>query len=117
MRSILLTKYGRCAISGCTLEDCLDAAHILPVANNGKEVLSNMILLRADLHRLFDAGLWSLRVIDGQCRLYAAKHVASYMAAAFDGNLNWINFDWVSKSMWLQARQDIQLSTDHVLVG
>jgi putative restriction endonuclease len=34
----------------------LDAAHIRPVADNGPNDVANGLLLRADLHRLFDHG-------------------------------------------------------------
>ena len=52
---MLLNTDLSCAV---TRESCLvvlEAAHIVPVQNGGQEVLSNGILLRADLHRLFDA--------------------------------------------------------------
>lgn len=34
----------------------LEAAHILPVSEGGRHQISNWLLLRADLHRLFDEG-------------------------------------------------------------
>jgi putative restriction endonuclease len=34
----------------------LEAAHIRPYANGGEHSLSNGLLLRSDLHRLFDKG-------------------------------------------------------------
>ena len=47
----------RCAITGeCTLP-VLEAAHILPFAENGPHDISNGLLLRSDFHKLFDAGL------------------------------------------------------------
>lgn len=59
LREALLGIYGKCAISGETDPDCLDAAHIVPVKAGGAEIIYNAILLRADLHRLFDAGrIW-----------------------------------------------------------
>lgn len=54
-RNILLAKDKLCAISGEKCHVVLEAAHIVPVRCDGQEVLSNGILLRADLHRLFDA--------------------------------------------------------------
>lgn len=50
----------RCAISGCEIADVLDAAHLLPRAQCGPDDPENGIILRADLHRLFDAGLLKL---------------------------------------------------------
>ncbi len=50
----------RCAISGCEIAEVLDAAHLLPRADGGSDAPQNGIILRADLHRLFDAGLLEL---------------------------------------------------------
>jgi len=54
-RSKILKAYGsRCAVSGCTVEQALDAAHISPYRGPDTNHVSNGILLRADLHTLFD---------------------------------------------------------------
>lgn len=45
-----------CAVTGETTRDVLDVAHILEIAHDGSDALSNCFLLRVDLHRLFDAG-------------------------------------------------------------
>ena len=47
----------KCAISGCDIPEVLDAAHLAPRSPGGSDNPSNGIILRADLHRLFDAGL------------------------------------------------------------
>lgn len=44
----------RCAISGERTLPVLEAAHIQPFALNGEHQVSNGLLLRADLHKLFD---------------------------------------------------------------
>lgn len=60
-RSKLLYAYeGRCAISGCTVPDVLDAAHLVPYLGAHSHHPSNGLLLRADLHRLLDLGLLSI---------------------------------------------------------
>jgi len=46
----------RCAISGERTLPVLDAAHIKPYAESGPHLVSNGLLLRSDLHILFDAG-------------------------------------------------------------
>ena len=57
-RSALLEAYGgRCAISGCDAEAALEACHIRPYMGPHTNALSNGLLLRADLHTLFDLGL------------------------------------------------------------
>ena len=55
-RKMLLATYGCCALTGETRREALEAAHIVPVKCGGQEVLPNGILLRADLHRIYDAG-------------------------------------------------------------
>jgi putative restriction endonuclease len=47
----------RCAITGESTLPVLEAAHILPFAENGPNELANGMLLRADFHKLFDRGL------------------------------------------------------------
>lgn len=41
---------------GVTIASALEAAHVLPFREKGLDSPSNGILLRADLHKLFDAG-------------------------------------------------------------
>lgn len=47
----------RCAITGENTLPVLEAAHIVPYSQNGTHDVSNGLLLRADFHKLFDAGL------------------------------------------------------------
>ena len=54
-RQHLLATDERCALTGEDCEKALEAAHIIPAHRGGREVLSNGILLRADIHRLYDA--------------------------------------------------------------
>lgn len=56
-RNQLLRAYGCCAMSGCTVVPALEAAHIVPYQGPGTNHLANGLLLRADLHTLFDLGL------------------------------------------------------------
>ena len=46
----------RCAVSGEKTLPALDAAHIRPFSSGGKHEASNGILLRRDIHSLFDSG-------------------------------------------------------------
>lgn len=46
----------RCAITNERTLPALDAAHIKPFSENGLHVVSNGVLLRRDLHALFDKG-------------------------------------------------------------
>lgn len=57
-RKGLLAAYdAKCCISGCAIENLLEAAHITPHKDHATDVLDNGLLLRADLHTLFDLGL------------------------------------------------------------
>lgn len=54
-RNQLLDAYGgRCAITGCSAKEVLEAAHILPYRGDHTDRVDNGLLLRADLHTLFD---------------------------------------------------------------
>lgn len=60
-RTQLLDCYdGRCAITGADAQEALEAAHILPYRGPATNIPSNGILLRADIHTLFDLGLLSV---------------------------------------------------------
>ncbi|WP_345827766.1 HNH endonuclease signature motif containing protein [Erwinia sp. HDF1-3R] len=59
-RETLLSKNPRCAITGCELVDILEAAHIDAYRNNTHNHISNGILLRSDLHTLFDLNLMAI---------------------------------------------------------
>jgi hypothetical protein len=62
-RQHLLTAYnGRCAITGCELEPVLEAAHIIPYKGPETNHPGNGLLLRTDLHTLFDLKLIAVDV-------------------------------------------------------
>ncbi|MDZ4744369.1 MAG: HNH endonuclease [bacterium] len=57
-RLLLTDVYGgRCAITGESTRPVLEAAHIQPVTMSGKNEVTNGLLLRSDMHILFDDGL------------------------------------------------------------
>ena len=47
----------KCAISGCDIEEILEAAHIIPWKGDHSHEVWNGLLLRVDLHKLFDSHL------------------------------------------------------------
>lgn len=56
-RQKLLTAYEyQCAFTGCNASDALEAAYIVPYRGDYTHDVSNGILLRTDLHTLFDLG-------------------------------------------------------------
>jgi hypothetical protein len=57
-RDELMRAYGhKCAISGCDVPEVLEAAHIRSYNGPGTNVVPNGLLLRSDLHALFDLHL------------------------------------------------------------
>lgn len=48
------------AVTGCSVEKVLEAAHIHDFSGADSNAVSNGLLLRADIHRLFDAGLLTI---------------------------------------------------------
>lgn len=63
------TFQGKCAITCCDVEQALDAAHIFPYRGPKTDCLWNGILLRLDLHRLFDSYLLTIDSLSCQVRL------------------------------------------------
>jgi putative restriction endonuclease len=57
-RNSLIARYaGTCVISGCRILDVLEAAHIWPYRGDVDNSPDNGLLLRADIHTLFDLNL------------------------------------------------------------
>jgi len=62
-RNMLLEKYHRtCVVTGCQTEEVLQAAHIVPYSEGipSRDSSGNGLLLRADIHLLFDRMLVSI---------------------------------------------------------
>lgn len=56
-RKLIQSFHGRCAITGCEVLPILEAAHITPYLGPATNDVSNGLLLRADIHTLWDLGL------------------------------------------------------------
>lgn len=60
-RAALLAAYNRrCAVTGCKIVELLEAAHITPHSEDGGYRTQNGLLLRADIHTLYDLNLLSI---------------------------------------------------------
>lgn len=56
-QAVVLQAYSRrCAITGAKIRPVLEAAHIRPLAEGGQHRLDNGLLLRSDIHTLYDRG-------------------------------------------------------------
>jgi len=62
----------RCAVTGERTLPVLEAAHIRPYADQGPHMVPNGILLRSDLHKLFDDGYLS---VDEDFRVLVSKRI------------------------------------------
>jgi hypothetical protein len=83
-RQGLLELYsGACAFSGCNVEEILDAAHIIPYGGPDTNHPQNGLLLRTDLHALFDFGL--LTVDTRTMTIVVASRLAGTEYEVFSG--------------------------------
>jgi tetratricopeptide (TPR) repeat protein len=85
---VLLAYNGKCAVTGCSVVEALEAAHIYEIRDFTCEERSDMkeyvckrlnevcngIALRADLHALFDRQLWSI-----SCDTEPRVEIGSYL--------------------------------------
>lgn len=53
-RALIKAYEGKCALTGCDFEGALEAAHITPYMGVHTNHITNGLLLRADIHTLFD---------------------------------------------------------------
>jgi putative restriction endonuclease len=72
-KAVILDAYHRrCAISGTHIPPVLEAAHIRPVARGGEHRLDNGLLLRSDIHTMFDRGYLG---VDPSYRLHVSPRL------------------------------------------
>lgn len=77
-RTMVTQAYaGRCAISGEKTLPVLEAAHIIPYAEAGPSVVSNGLLLRSDLHKLFDQHYLTVTVDANKLRVKVSPCIRS----------------------------------------
>lgn len=85
-RSALIDRHGpQCMISGCTLMEIVEAAHIWPYRGDEDNAPSNGLLLRSDLHTLFDLDLVGIE--PGTLRIHMRPALKSTSYREFDGKL------------------------------
>ena len=65
-RDKLLKSNPACAVTGCELVDILEAAHIDAYRNDSHNDISNGLLLRSDIHTLFDLELFAINPMTHQ---------------------------------------------------
>lgn len=77
-RRLIRAYGGTCAISGCDAVAALEAAHVVPYLGDATNLTTNGLLLRADVHTLFDLGLLGVRVSDRSIVLDEQLHGSQY---------------------------------------
>lgn len=73
-RRRLLKIHKKCVITGESTPHALEAAHIQGVAKGGHSLEGNGVVLRADLHRLYDRGVFAFKedgavIVDSKVKL------------------------------------------------
>lgn len=82
-RERLLSAYSRtCAVTGCSIVELLEAAHIQPHAEEPNYNVTNGLLLRADIHTLFDLNLLT---VDSRLRIRLASSLLKSEYKEFEG--------------------------------
>ncbi|NBO56288.1 MAG: HNH endonuclease [Actinobacteria bacterium] len=72
-KALVHGAYGdRCSVTGHKIRPTLQAAHILPVGKGGEHRIDNGLLLRSDVHTLFDRGYIG---VDPTFKLHVSKRL------------------------------------------
>jgi predicted restriction endonuclease len=78
-RAKLIAAYnGRCAVTGCDALEALEAAHIVPYCGKESQHISNGLLLRADIHTLFDLDLIGIVPDNSEVAIASGLLASSY---------------------------------------
>jgi HNH endonuclease len=86
-RRAVLAAYGeRCCVTDCDVAEALEAAHITPYRGEATNRVDNALLLRADIHNLFDRGFISIAPDeDGVLRVQIGPALRSSVYSALEG--------------------------------
>ena len=84
----------RCAVTGLSvgpnpasrIYGLLEAAHVKPVSSGGPDALENGITLSPTIHRLFDAGLFTIRTDGGLLSIQTSTQLRSEMLLSKQGS-------------------------------
>ena len=106
LRAQLLASGSVCEVSQTGCSAAIEACHILPVKNGGKDWLENAILLRRDIHALFDANLLRFEVHSGSWLVSVDDAVKDTVYRAFDG-LELRGAHLLTKQLFLAARNSL----------
>jgi len=81
-----ITRFSAGVVPQGRVTSLIEAAHIRPVASSGPDSLSNGIAMTPTVHRMFDAGLFTLRsAADGGLRVQVSPRLDERMISSPDG--------------------------------
>lgn len=103
-RVLVTETYERhCAVTGEKILPILQAAHIRPVASEGQHRIDNGLLLRSDVHTLFDKGYVTVTPD-------YKFHVSSRLRTDFHNGEYYMSFD--QREIWLPGRPEDRPARD-----
>jgi len=82
-KNMFILYDGRCAVTGTAVDTVLHAAHVWDHADSGINQNENGILVRADIHELFDDGL--LRIVPGTLQLEVDESIIKTIYGKYHG--------------------------------
>jgi hypothetical protein len=82
---LLVAYHRRCPVTGCDVPAALEAAHIVPYCGPETNNVTNGLLLRGDIHTLFDLGLMALD--PSSHRVLISKRLEGSHYASLDGKV------------------------------
>jgi putative restriction endonuclease len=112
-RVAVTDAYGRaCAVTGEHSLPVLEAAHIKPYAQAGPHAVNNGLLLRADLHRLFDQGYMTINSerrleVSGRLRAEYENGRTYYPFHGSEIHLPQLRTEWPSDEFLLWHNQHV----------
>lgn len=108
-RKELIAAYeGKCVITDCDIVEILEAAHINPFRGIKDNHISNGLLLRADIHTLFDLNLLAIHPIE-MC-VYLSTTLQKLPYKQFEGRKLSFNTDISVQALWNRWEQFIDRS-------
>jgi len=86
-RDVLLSAYDRqCAVTGTRTEAVLEAAHISPYKGTHTNLAANGLLLRSDIHTLFDLHLLTISAVADRYIVHVAPVITEEEYRVLDGS-------------------------------
>lgn len=118
-RIMVRASYGdRCTITGCDISEALDAVHIDPYENKSQHHVCNGLLLRKDLHALFDRSLIAVDPVSQLIHVaptlrrypaYRALHRKARLARPEPGYENHVPSQEALDRRWAMFRKESEL--------